>query len=112
MESLKETWAVFVGVLGALALIVSIVAWIGRLISGKYQKEQVDTQTTTVMQSDIRFIRESLNEIKGRLDSYSTAIMELAKEQALLEASLKRAWDDIDDIKTNCKEIQAKKAFG
>lgn len=112
MDQLKETWAIFVGILGAMALIVSIIAWIGRLISGKYQKQHMDMQLTTTMQADIKFIKESLNEIKGRLDGNNSAIIELAKEQALLDASLKRAWDEIEDIKKDCKEVQAKKAFG
>jgi len=106
MEHWSINWSEFTAILGATALIVSIVSWAGRLLNGRYNKQRDYSTTILTFQTDITAIKTAISEIKAKLDSNNATVVELAREIALQGASLKAAWKEIDKIQENCKEIQ------
>lgn len=109
MEHWTLSWSEFMAILGAFAIIMSIISWIGRIINNKYSKQENYTTTILSVQTDLGSIKMSVADIKNKMDTNNAAIIELAKELALQNASLKAAWKEIDEIKTNCKDIQNEK---
>lgn len=106
MEHWSINWNQFMAVLGATALIVSILSWLGRLLNNKYNKQRDYSTTVLTFQTDINSIKTTIAEIKAKLDSNNATVVGLAQEIALQGASLKAAWKEIDKIQENCKEIQ------
>lgn len=106
MEHWTLTWAEFMAILGAIAIMLSILSWVGRIINNKYSRQENYTKTTLSIQSDLESIKSSVSEIKNKMETNNAAVIELAKDLALRSASLKAAWREIEKIQENCKDIQ------
>lgn len=109
MENWSINWNQFMAILGAVALLVSIGTWFGRMVNNKYNKQRDYSITILTFQTDINSIKTTIAEIKAKLDSNNATVVGLAQEIALQGASLKAAWKEIDKIQENCKEIQNEK---
>jgi len=109
MENWSLNWNQFMAILGAVALIVSIGTWVGRLINNRYNRQKDYSTTILTFQTDINSIKTTIAEIKAKLDSNNATVVELAQEIALQGASLKAAWKEIDKIQENCKEVQCER---
>ena len=99
--------------LGAIMFLVIAISTVVNMFCNIGQKKKKIQEEISMailsIQSNIASILQSIAKIEGKMDTSAAQIIDLERKHALTEQRITAAWDMLDEIKENCKEVQREK---